>query len=200
MKVQAADDKVKKHIRRIEEQVQHCDSIVDDLLEYTRGRHSKMVEGDFNGWITKVLEPFMDAKDVKLVTDLQPALPVVSFDPGKMRRVTVNLVENAIQAVREKQQKLEKIGIPHRPEIKVHTRRNKDGVVLELEDNGVGMDEDTSKRAFEPFFTTKARGTGLGLAVVRKIIEEHRGTVSLESRLENGIKVSIKLPGNSERV
>ncbi len=193
MKIQAADDKVKKHLKRIEEQVAHCDSIVDDLLEYTRGRHSKMIEGDLNGWMANVLETFGDTKNIELTTDFQSTLPVVSFDPEKLRRVTVNLVENAIQSIIEKQHQLEQSGIPYRPEIKVSTRETTGGVLIELEDNGIGMDEDTSKRAFEPFFTTKARGTGLGLAVVRKIIEEHQGTVSIESRIDRGLKVSIEL-------
>lgn len=69
-----------------------------------------------------------------------------------------------------------------------------DGVVIEVEDNGVGMDEQTLREAFDPLFTTRARGTGLGLAIVRKIVEEHGGSVSLESEPNLGTKVTAILP------
>lgn len=68
-----------------------------------------------------------------------------------------------------------------------------DGVVIEVEDNGVGMDEQTLREAFDPLFTTRARGTGLGLAIVRKIVEEHGGSVSLESEPNLGTKVTAIL-------
>jgi len=78
--------------------------------------------------------------------------------------------------------------------IRVAAGNTEDGVVIEVEDNGVGMDEQTLREAFDPLFTTRARGTGLGLAIVRKIVEEHGGSVSLESEPNLGTKVTAILP------
>jgi signal transduction histidine kinase len=77
----------------------------------------------------------------------------------------------------------------------VTARSGDDGFMIEISDNGIGMDKETQKRAFEPLFTTRARGTGLGLANVRKIITEHGGTVSIESNPGIGTKVILTLNG-----
>ena len=69
-----------------------------------------------------------------------------------------------------------------------------DGVCIEVMDNGTGMDEETAGQAFEPLFTTRARGTGLGLTIVKKIVEEHGGTVSIESEPDRGTKTVVMLP------
>ncbi len=63
-----------------------------------------------------------------------------------------------------------------------------------MEDNGIGMDEETGRQAFEPLFTTRARGTGLGLAIVKKVVEEHGGSVSLKSEPNRGTKVTVVVP------
>ena len=69
-----------------------------------------------------------------------------------------------------------------------------DGVCVEVEDNGIGMDAETVNQAFEPLFTTRARGTGLGLAIVQKIVEEHGGSVSLKGEPDRGTRVTVKIP------
>lgn len=193
------DEKVEKHLNRIEEQVDICNSIVEDLLEYTRGRHSQTVKGDLNSWIGQVVEQFINKQGIDLVIDLYPDLLVAPFDPEKMRRVMVNLMENAMQAVREKQPMLAKASVPYQPEVRVITRKVKGNAVIEVEDNGIGMEEETVQRVFEPFFTTRARGTGLGLAVVKRIMEEHNATISIESLPEKGTRVSINLPVDCKR-
>ena len=66
--------------------------------------------------------------------------------------------------------------------------------MVEVEDNGIGMTEETFQKAFDPLYTTRARGTGLGLAIVRKIVEEHEGSVFIESGLNRGTKVTLILP------
>ena len=75
------------------------------------------------------------------------------------------------------------------------TSMAEDGVCIEVEDNGIGMDEETARHVFEPLFTTRARGMGLGLAIVKKIVEEHGGTVSLDSGSERGTKATIVISG-----
>jgi signal transduction histidine kinase len=80
------------------------------------------------------------------------------------------------------------------PVVRVATSKTDNAVSIEVSDHGIGMDEDTASRAFEPLFTTHARGTGLGLAVVRKIVQEHGGSVSLESQSNHGTKVTVLIP------
>jgi signal transduction histidine kinase len=107
-----------------------------------------------------------------------------------LRRVVQNLVENAIHAVSGKTGKECELS----PYILVATSCQEGRIKLIIEDNGIGMDENTVKRAFEPLFTTRAQGTGLGLAIVRKIVEEHGGVVSISSTLECGTLVTVELP------
>jgi len=83
--------------------------------------------------------------------------------------------------------------------VKVSTSTVENGVCIEVEDNGIGMDEETAGWAFGPLFTTRARGTGLGLAIVKKIVEEHGGTVSFNSDPNRGTKVTVVIPLQAQR-
>jgi signal transduction histidine kinase len=167
---------------------------VDELLEYTRGRHSEATQGEINPWLKKVLEEITTPENVALVTELSPDLPMVRFDRDKMHRVVFNLVNNALQAITARHDRLNKKQGPYQPKVKVSTSVADNGIRIEVEDNGIGMDKKTAIRAFEPLFTTSARGTGLGLAIVRKIVEEHGGHVSLDSVPNHGTKVTLVIP------
>lgn len=194
-----ADEKTRKHLDRIEQQVSHCDSIVDELLEYTRGRRSEMLEGALNPWLEGALDQIEIPDQVRLDCMLSPNLPMVHFDQEKMRRVVINLVENALQAVIARQEGLKKEDVPYEPQVKVSTSITDNGVCIDVEDNGIGMDDETARRAFEPLFTSRARGTGLGLAIVQKIVEEHGGSVSLDSEPDRGTKAVVVIPLKSEK-
>jgi signal transduction histidine kinase len=185
------DEKMKKHANRIEEQVKICDSIVGDLLEFTRERLSEKEQVEINSWLQTVLDQIIIPEQVTVITDLSSGLPVVFIDKEKMRRIITNLFSNAIHAVILRREK--STGDQYQPQITLSTSIG-DGVRLEVEDNGIGMDAETMSHAFEPLFTTKAQGTGLGLAIVQKIIEEHGGSVSLISALNHGTKVTVIIP------
>ena len=189
-----ADKKITKHLNRVEKQVDLCNSIVDELLEYTRGRHSEATQGEINPWLKKVLDEITIPENVALVSECSPDLPMVRFDRDKMRRVVFNLVNNALQAVTARYDRLNKKEGPYQPQVKVSTSVADNGVVIEVADNGIGMDKKTAGHAFEPLFTTSARGTGLGLAIVRKIVEEHDGHISLDSIPNRGTKVTLVIP------
>jgi PAS domain S-box-containing protein len=192
--VKDGDEKIRKHLNRIEAQVELCDKIVGELLEYTRGRVSEMAESEIRVWLGKVLKEARGTEGIRITRAFSGDLPKVLFDPGKMGRVMRNLLDNAIHAVRERQNRIEADGGLYEPEIRVSATCAESGVKIEIEDNGVGMDEETVRRAFEPLFTTKARGTGLGLAIVKKIVEEHGGTMRLESQLHGGTKAILWIP------
>ena len=197
-KLSDAGEKTAKHLARIDEQVSICDAIVSDLLEYTRGRHSEKVTGEINPWLRQLLEDFTGLPNTRIVQRLAPDVPELSFDREKIRRVVVNLVTNAVQAVTAKEEQATSEGLVYHPEIRVSTERGEDCVHIRFEDNGIGMGAETAQRAFEPLFTTRPRGTGLGLAIVEKIVGEHGGTVSLDSHPEQGTRVLVTLPIASE--
>jgi signal transduction histidine kinase/GAF domain-containing protein len=188
------DEKTAKHLSRIEEQVSLCDTIVGDLLEYTRGRSSEVIQGEINPLLEKVLEEMATPEQVTLVGELSPELPMVFFDMEKMRRVVINLVLNAFKAVTMRREKWDGGKSPYQPLVKVTSSKADNGIRIEVEDNGTGMDDETARRAFEPLFTTWARGTGLGLAIVKKIVKEHGGSVSLDSIPDHGTKVTVIIP------
>jgi PAS domain S-box-containing protein len=189
------DEIAVKHLTRIDEQVGICDVIVGDLLEFTRGRHSDKIKDELNPWLAKLLENFTEVpEEIKIVYRLSADVPPLLFDREKMRRAVVNLVTNAIQSVSAKREEAVDKGFEYLPVVSIDTWSEPDCVIIQVEDNGTGMDEETAKRALEPLFTTKARGTGLGLAIVEKIVAEHGGNVSLESSPQEGTRVRIALP------
>ncbi len=188
------DEKTAKHLNRIEEQVALCDTIVGDLLEYTRGSRSEVIHGKINPLLEKVLEEIATPEQVTLVSELSPELTMVLFDRDKIRRVVINLILNAFTAVTMRREKWNNEQGPYHPLVKVTSSAADNGIRIEVEDNGIGMDDETARRAFEPLFTTWARGTGLGLAIVKKIVEEHGGSVSLDSILNHGTKVTVIIP------
>jgi PAS domain S-box-containing protein len=198
-KIGETDEKVLKHLSRIEEQVQICDTIVDDLLEYTRGRNVSIVMEDLTPLLKEVVRHIQATKSVNITRDWFKVLPPVPHDPEKMRRVMINILENAAQAVREKQKAGVGSDTGFEPGITIATRTEDDHVTIEVVDNGVGMNAETLERAFEPLFTTRARGTGIGLANVKKIVEEHHGRISMESKPGEGTKVTILMPCAPDR-
>lgn len=193
-KVGDADGKIVKHLVRIDKQVEICDAIVGDLLEYTRGRYSDKVKDELNPWLQHLVDEFEGFEGGKIVYEPAPDVPPLYFDRERMRRVLVNLVANAKQAVTAKNEYAKSRGHVYQPLVSISTRRKENHISIQVEDNGIGMDQQTLERAFEPLYTTRAKGTGLGLAIVKKIIDEHDGTVSLESDPEKGTKARIMLP------
>jgi Na+/proline symporter/signal transduction histidine kinase len=189
--VKEQDEKVKKHLNRIGEQVGHCDLIIDELLEYTRGTQSSLVSGEINPWLETVLDQITVPKGVSVKRKLGAELPLVRFDGEKLRRVIINLMENAFQAVQTRRAK--EGGGSYRPVVRVSSSFEDNSIKIQFEDNGTGMAPENASRAFEPLFTTKPRGTGLGLAVVKKILEAHQGKVSLSSHLNHGTTVTVSL-------
>lgn len=189
-KIQNPEEKTEKHLRRIEQQISVCDGIVDELLEYTRGRQSEVAPGDIVALLAEVRAVVAGPAGVLLDWQAGGNLPTIGFDREKMRRVLINLVQNAMQAVAARQEKDPAADA----RIAVTAVADGGGVCIRVMDNGLGMTADTVSRAFEPLFTTRARGTGLGLAIVQKIVHEHGGTVELESRPDVGTTVSVRLP------
>lgn len=190
--IKESDEKIRKHLNRIEEQVGHCDSIIDELLDYTRVKESRLERVDVNSWLEKALDSITIPPDLWLLRRFGQGLPEIIVDSDKLRRVIINLTENALQAAQARQ--ASEKSMFYKPTVTVTTSFSGNEALIIIEDNGTGMCEETSKKAFDPLFTTKSKGTGLGLAVVKKIVEAHRGSVELVSKINQGTTVTVRLP------
>jgi len=128
-------------------------------------------------------------ESIRLNAHVEPDVPKVVADRGQLEQVFMNLVTNAVDAMPDGGE----IAIEIRADVDRHTSGS---VLIEVRDDGAGMDDDTLRRVFEPFFTTRPRGTrkGLGLSIVDGIVSQHGGAVAVTSALGRGTKVVIRLP------
>ena len=191
---QGSDPKAEKHLARIEGEISRCDSIVEELLEFTRGKRIVAVRGDLNRWLKEVLDQVTPPYGIEVSDHLDPGLPPVNFDKVKMESAVHNLIANSFQALLAKMEAANGDQDSIQPTVEVRTMRNGDYVLLEVRDNGIGMSEEILHRATEPLFTTRARGTGLGLAIVSLIAEAHDGSIVLTSRPNKGTTVVFQIP------
>lgn len=127
----------------------------------------------------------------ELITSLDETLPAVEADPVQMQQVLVNLLMNAFDAMRD---------IPvSRRKVEITTEQNGNGTICaSVRDFGVGIPEKARERLFEQFFTTKEEGLGMGLAIVRSIVESHGGKIEAENAAEGGARFSFTLPTSGE--
>ncbi len=182
-------DMVKKNVYRIK-------GLALDLLNYSKKREPCYQLCNPNAILVDVynlLLPRARENDIEFRLELDGELKDVWLDPEEIHRCVLNLVTNAFDACME-------LGRTENPaEVVVRSRALKDGAVeIEVMDTGVGMDEETGKMLFRRFFSTKgSRGTGMGLMITKKIIDEHGGSISVDSRKGAGTTFVIRLPGKS---
>ena len=172
--------------------------IVADMLSFSRRSEARFALVEVEDMLETVLrlaasdydlKKKYDFKRILIERDYDPALRLLYCDKTEIEQVILNLLKNAAQAMAED-------GTPS-PAIILRTAREPEHALLEVIDNGPGMDDNTLKRLFEPFFTTKevGAGTGLGLSVSYFIVtEQHGGRLSASSRLGQGARFSIRLP------
>jgi nitrogen fixation/metabolism regulation signal transduction histidine kinase len=165
-----------RSVATIVSQVQAMKTLVNEFRDYARLPAARLEVLDLNDLVLQVLGLYANLQDSgRLHADLQPALPAIVGDRTQLRQVIHNLVQNAIDAVADQ--------ADGRVRVRTEVARTEQGelraVRLQVIDNGPGFPEKVLKRAFEPYVTTKAKGTGLGLAVVKKIADEHGARVRI---------------------
>lgn len=192
-------------LRQIRGAADRAAGLTRQLLAFSRKQALRPRSTDLNEAIQD-LRPMLErliGEDVQLVTELDPDLHPVRFDPDRLDQILVNLLVNAHDAMPDGGRivvRTTNVGPRHRS-LRPGSPLRKSGCVrLAVSDTGVGMDSATRERAFEPFFTTKPRdqGTGLGLSTVLGIVEQTGGTIEIESRLGRGSTFIVDLPRATE--
>jgi nitrogen fixation/metabolism regulation signal transduction histidine kinase len=170
---------LKRSVDTIVAQVQSMKQLVDEFRDYARLPAAKLEPVDLNELLSEVLALYGQAMESgHLVAERERDLPAILGDATQLRQVIHNLVQNGLDAVGEQAQ--------GRVMVQTQAARGDDGLLravrLNVSDNGPGFPEKVLKRAFEPYVTTKSKGTGLGLAVVKKIADEHGARVRIGNR------------------
>lgn len=164
-------------------QVRAMKHMVDDFRDYARLPAPELAPLDINALIHEVLGLY-ETSQARIEVALAEDLPPVMGDATQLRQVIHNLLRNAEDALE---------GMPD-PRIEIRTEcRSRTGKLV-LTDNGPGFPPDMLARVFEPYVTTKAKGTGLGLPIVKKIIDEHQGIIEINNVPEGGARIEIRLP------
>ena len=188
-KLEAVDQTlVTKSVKTIVEQVDALQRLVNEFRDFGRLPQARLQALDLNELLTEMMPLYDNMNAVVPVNwQLQPGLELILGDAAQLRQVVHNLIQNAQDACAQSKQ----------PQVEVRTemRTQSQRVRLTILDNGSGFSEAVLQRAFEPYVTTKANGTGLGLAVVKKIADEHHARIELKNKLQDllvtGAQVSL---------
>ena len=164
-------------------QVGALKGMVDDFSLYSRSSRLTPTEVSINDLVNDVMVLY-ESMNVAIELKLAPDIPRITADAALLRQVIHNLAQNALDAL---------AGMPE-PRITMETQLLDGRVVFSVEDNGTGVREDVLGRIFEPYVTTKPKGTGLGMAIAKKIVEEHQGSVTVVNIKPHGALVEIVLP------
>lgn len=185
LEIQAHVDRLSEFLAVAKGEINRLDYIITQFLQAIRPVPPQLVPASLNDVVLKTLDllrPELDNRGFHVTTNLHRELPVAPLDASQMQQVLVNLIKNAMQAMRRG------------GELTLRTGEGMDGVWVCVEDTGGGISQEQISRVFEPFYTTKKEGSGLGLMIVRRIILAHGGRIDIDSRLGRGTSIRVWLP------
>jgi signal transduction histidine kinase len=177
---------IDRQMARMERTIDRCDSIIDDLLDYAGSRDLSLAPLPLDTWLGALLDQQHLPDTITLERRLAASSAVVPIDSERLRLAITNLIENAAEAITDAPDLAER-------RITVSTHAGKAAEIV-IADTGPGMSESVLARVFEPLFSTRAFGTGLGLPMVKRIVEQHGGDMVIGSVLGGGTRIQIRLP------
>jgi len=177
------DPKIAKHISIIESEIRQANGIIDEILSFARTRELRPKLTELNSYLDDLISTYPIPEHIKLVKQFYSSKINVNIDQDEMNQVIRNLIKNAIEVM------------PEKGSIHIRTDVTAENMArIDVEDTGPGIPKEVLDKLFTPFFTTKARGTGLGLAVTKKVIERHKGKVEIISEVGRGTCFRLYIP------
>jgi signal transduction histidine kinase len=177
------DVKVTKHISIIESEIRQANGIIDEILGFARTRDLNPKLVHLNSYLEDLTMSYPVPPHIEMIKNFSPDNPTVNIDADEMTQALRNLIKNGIEVM------------PEHGKIYVRSEVVDAATVrIDVEDTGSGMPKETAEKIFAPFFTTKARGTGLGLAVVKKVADRHKGKVEVTSVVGQGTCFKFFIP------
>jgi signal transduction histidine kinase len=172
-------------------EINRLDSIVTQFLRAIRPSRPELHPENINAIVEEAVRfftPEIRDRDVVVEQELRSDLPLLQIDRGQMKQAFYNVIKNSLEAMKRR-------GI-----LRIRSDMDDTHVLIRFIDTGGGMSAANLSRVFEPYFTTKPSGTGLGLLIVRRIVREHGGELSIESSEGKGLTLTIRLPYIDKRV
>jgi PAS domain S-box-containing protein len=169
-------------IDAVNENLTYIDKIVSDLQDYTRPLKPNIQEANLSELIEGTISTINIPKRIELTTEIKDNSKAIKTDVAYLRRILTNLITNAVQAM------------PNEGELTIKANKKIDKIVISVQDTGVGIPEEVKTKMFTPLFTTKSKGQGLGLAVVKRLVESLKGEITFESQPNKGTKFKVELP------
>jgi two-component system, NtrC family, sensor histidine kinase HydH len=169
----------------ISEEAKRLENMLIQVRDFTRPQQLRKEKAQINNLIletTKLVQEKLDMGKIRVSLNLFPELPEAYFDQAQIKQVLLNLIKNAWEAM------------PGEGSISITTGVEKNRIMVSIEDTGAGIPEDKLKEIFNPFFTTKDKGTGLGLAVIQRIVQDHQGDIRVDSEPGRGSRFIFYLP------
>jgi signal transduction histidine kinase len=172
-------------------EVRRLDSIVTQFLRAIRPSQPRLHPENVNTIVEEAVRfftPEIQDRDMVVEQELRADLPLLQLDREQIKQAFYNVIKNSLEAMRR------------HGTLRIRTDLDDKDVMVSFTDTGGGMSAENLSRAFEPYFTTKASGTGLGLLIVRRIVREHGGELSIESSQGKGLTLTIRLPYVDKRI
>lgn len=180
----AETDEFTESFEAIRNQINYMDKIVSDLQDYAQPLKPELAKTDAQKLIDETMSALKIPTDVSVSIQVQKRLPKARIDPVMLRRVLTNLANNALQAM------------PNggKLTVKVSRKKHPPAIIMRIKDTGCGIPKADRSKIFSPLFTTKSKGQGFGLAVCKRLVEAHGGTISFKSQLGKGSIFTIAIP------
>ncbi len=182
MKLSEADEKVRKHIDNIQNEVERARRIITELLDFTRIKQPDFVTGDIVPIVKIALAQVTIPPGINTRFESHPASIPIKMDPALLQQAFINIITNAVQAM------------PQGGSLAITLSVNEDRVIIRFQDSGVGIPKENMNLIFEPLFSTKKAGIGLGLSLVKDIVEKHEGNITVESEVNQGTTFLFSFP------
>jgi len=189
MVLEEPDPEVKETLDILEKEVATSERIISSLLDFARPKPPIRRKVDINDVVREALSRVSAPENAEVVSQLDATLPAILADPDQLAQVFGNIILNAIQAMPDGGQLIVKTS-----EVSGKPPRSEKWVAVSIADTGVGISEENLKKLFQPLFTTRAKGIGLGLALVKTLVEGHGGTIEVESEVGKGSTFTVSLP------
>ena len=177
-----------RSLDRIQRNITRCDKIISELLDYARMPELNLHPVDFDDWLNRLLDEQALSEEIALRRDLHSGVRV-PLDTERFRRVIINLLDNARQAMLTTPEEGRQT-----KELKVESRVEAGWLKVAVRDTGIGIPTEVMPHIFEPLYSTKGFGAGLGLSVVKGIVEQHGGEVEIVSEAGRGTEAVVRLP------